>query len=399
MMFRMLRPQLRALFAALAMLVAWSASARAQTAPTPGGQDFITKARQAVLMDFATGAILYQHKADMPAPPASMSKLMTVAVLYKVLKEGKLKPDDEFLMSENAWRRGGAPSGTAAMMVPVNTKAKLSDLLQGIVVQSGNDAAIAIAEGLAGSEEQFSKLMEAEAKRIGLRHSTFRNATGLYHPEHLMSVRDLAVLARHIIQEYPDNYAMYAQREFLYRRHKFANRNPLLALTIGVDGLKTGFIKEAGYGIVASAKQNERRLIAVVNGCTTAEERKEEARKLLEWGFRAFSPFKIFNAGEIVGQARVWGGDRMYVPLAGIDDVTVLLPRFPANQRLKAEIVYQGPLKTPIRKGDPVARLRVIGSTNTQNDVQLYAAEDVAPGPMWRRGIDSLAHHATRWFP
>jgi D-alanyl-D-alanine carboxypeptidase (penicillin-binding protein 5/6) len=214
-----------------------------------------------------------------------------------------------------------------------------------------------------------------------------------------MSVRDLAVLSRHIIKSYPEYYATYGQREFAYRKHKFINRNPLLSLSIGVDGLKTGFIKEAGYGIAASAKQGDRRLIAVVNGCATAEERKEEARKLLEWGFRAFTEFKIFSAGEIIGQARVWGGDRMFVSLAGIEDVTVLLPRFPVNQRLKADIVYNGPLKTPIRKGDPIARLRVVSSTNTQNDVQLFAIEDVAAGPMWRRGLDSLTHLATRWIP
>ena len=361
--------------------------------------DFVPRARQAILMDQDTGAVLFQHNADEPVPPASMSKLMTLAVLFKTLKGGQLKLQDEFVMSEGAWRRGGAPSGTSAMMVPVNTKIRLDELLQGIIIQSGNDASIAVAEGLAGSEEAFAKVMAEEAKRIGLKHSTFRNSTGLYHPEHLMSVRDLAVLARFVIREYADYYHTFSQREFVYRRHKFINRNPLLFLNIGADGLKTGFIKESGYGIVASARQGERRLIAVLNGCATADERKEEARKLIEWGYRAFSEFKLFDAGEVVGQVRVWGGDRMFLPVAGQTDVSVILPRFPANQKLRAELVYSGPLKTPIKKGDPVARLRVTSTTKAQNEVQLYATEDVAPSGMWRRGLDSLAHYATRWIP
>lgn len=383
-------------FVTVAWLLVSASSAGAQQG---GANDFVPRARHAVLMDYDSGAVLFQHKADEPTPPASMSKLMTLAVLFKVLKAGQLKATDEFLMSEGAWRRGGAPSGTAAMMVPVNTKVRLDELLQGIIIQSGNDASIAVAEGLAGSEEQFSKVMAEEAKRIGLKHSTFRNSTGLYHPEHLMSVRDLAVLARFVIREYGSYYPAFSQREYVYRKHKFLNRNPLLALNMGVDGLKTGFIKEAGYGMVASAKQGERRLIAVVNGCATAEERKEEARKLLEWGFRAFGEFKLFDAGEIIGKARVWGGASMYVPVAGTSDVSVVLPKFPANQKLKAAIVYSGPLKAPIRKGDPVARLRVTSSSNATNEVQLYATEDIEPSGTWRRGFDTLAHYATRWLP
>lgn len=379
-----------------ASLALWSLHASA--APQGQQADFTVKARHAILMEAATGALLFQQNANEASPPASMSKLMTLSVLFKAMKEGKIKPDDEFVMSVRAWRTGGAPSGTSAMFVPVNTKARVSELIQGIIVQSGNDAAICVAEAMAGSEDKFAKLMQEEAGRLGLKHSSFMNASGLHHPGHLMSVRDLAVVARHLINEYPEHYPIFAQREFLYRKHKFYNRNPLLSLEIGVDGMKTGFIKESGHGIVASAKQGERRLIAVVNGAATADERRDEARKLLEWGFKNFTEFKLYDAGEIVGQARVWGGRQFYVPLTGNGDVTVILPRSPASHRLRGDIVYNSPLKPPIRRGDLVARLRVTSATNTVNEIPLHAAEDVDAGGVMRRGLDSLAHLAFGWI-
>ena len=213
-------------------------------------------------------------------------------------------------MSENAWRKGGAPSKSAAMMVPVNTKARVDELIQGIAVQSGNDAAMSVAEGMSGSEGAFAKVMTEEARRIGMSKSTFSNATGLSDPNHLMTARELAILARHIITEYPEQYPVFSQKEFLYRTHKFFNRNPLLSLGIGVDGMKTGHTKEAGYGLVASAVQEGKRLIVVVMGLENENQRRDEAVKLLEWGFKSFSTVKIFDDGEIIGHARVWGGQR-----------------------------------------------------------------------------------------
>ena len=248
---------------------------------------------------------------------------MTLAVLFRTLKGGKLSTTDEFVMSVNAWRKGGAPSKTSAMMVPVNTKVKLSELIQGIIVQSGNDACISVAEGIAGSEDNFAKLMTEEARRIGLKKSTFGNATGLPNPAQLMSARELGRLARFLIREYPEHYPVFGQKEFPYRHHKFINRNPLLFLGIGADGMKTGFIKEAGYGLVGSAVQDGRRLIVVIMGLNTAEERKAESLRILEWGFKSFTEFKLFDEGEVVGQARVWGGDRMYVPLTGKGELRV----------------------------------------------------------------------------
>lgn len=379
---------------ALALLGANVSQGHAQGAP----KDFTPKSKNAILMDGETGGILFRHNSDALVPPASMSKIMTAAMVFKLLKQGKLQMSDEFVMSVNAWRRGGAPSGTSAMMVPVNTKVRLDELLQGMIVQSGNDAAMAIAEGIAGTEDAFARLMEEEARRIGLQKSQFRNATGLYHPDHLMTVRELAVLARHIIREYPEYFPQFSQREFLYRRHKFLNRNPMLLADPNVDGMKTGYIKQSGYGIVVTSKVNGRRLIAVVAGAASEAERRDEVRRLLDWGSTNVGEFKLFDANEIVGRARVWGGSAFYVPLMGNGDVNVWLPRFPAAQRLRGEIVYEGPLKAPVSKGTEVARLRVTSTSNAMQEVPLYAAEDVTEGGLLRRGLDSLAHLAFRLF-
>jgi D-alanyl-D-alanine carboxypeptidase (penicillin-binding protein 5/6) len=380
--------------AVLGLLAGWARPLHAQATA-----DVVVKAPHAILMDADNGAIMFQRAADDLIYPASMSKLMLLAVLFKAVKAGEVKLSDEYFMSEYAWRKGGAPSGTSAMMVPVGKKARVDELIKGIVVQSGNDAAISVAENLGGNEPLFAKRMTDEARAIGLKKSVFRNATGLHDPGHQMTARELAVLARHIIQTYPEFYELFALKEFQYLKHRFINRNPLLTLVPGVDGLKTGFTKEAGYGIVASARQDNRRLIVVVSGLSTAEERRDDARRLLEWGFRAFASAKLFDAGEIVGHARVWGGGRMYVPLAGNGDINVWLPRNPAGQKLRAHIVYQWPLKPPVKKGDQVATLRVTTAAESVNEVPLYAAEDVEPAGAFRRGLDSLVCLATRWLP
>ena len=361
--------------------------------------DIVIKAPQAVLMDAESGAVMYQRNGDELMYPGSMSKLMLLEVVFKSLQAGEVKLEDEFFMSEFAWRKGGAPSGTSAMFVPVGTKATLDELLKGIIVQSGNDAAISIAENMGGNEGAFAQRMTEEARRLGLRKSTFRNATGLFHAEHQMTARELAMLARHIIKTYPEYYPMFSMKEFQYRKHKFFNRNPLLGVVDGVDGLKTGHIKEGGHGVVVSAKQDNRRLIVVVNGLATPEERKEDARKLLDWGFKNFAEARLYDAGEVVGHARVWGGSRMYVPLVGEGEVNIWLPRNPVGPKLRAQIVYQGPLKPPVKKGDQVAMLRVTTATDAMSEVPLYAAEDIEPAGSVRRGLDSILCLATRWLP
>ena len=395
-----MRRMLTAAALVLALVPAWLGLAHAQQS---GG--FSTTARNAILMDYDSGSIIYQKAADELVAPASMSKLMTLAVLFKALKDGKLTPETEFQTSENAWRTGGAPSGTAAMFIPIHNKTPISELIQGIAVQSGNDAAITVAEGIAGSVEAFTKLMEAEARRIGLEKSTFRNSTGLPHPEHLMTARELAELARYIIKTYPDQYKVFSQREFQYRRHKFYNRNPLLSADIGVDGMKTGHTREAGYGMVVSAVRDGRRLIGVVMGFENEKERQSETRRMLEWGIKSVSSAKLFDAGEAVGYARVWGGTDFYVPLAGDGDLEVILPKFPLNQKIRGEIVYEGPLKPPVKKGDHVAMFRVTSTVPGSNEpiavseTPLYAENDVEAASFYWQGVDSLLHLGLAFMP
>jgi D-alanyl-D-alanine carboxypeptidase (penicillin-binding protein 5/6) len=382
------------------MLFLAAASLAPAFAQPQAAAGFGTRAKAAVLLDGDTGAIFYQSNADQLLPPASVSKLMTAAVVFRAIKDNRIKLTDEMTMSEHAWRTGGAPSRTSSMFVPINTPATVDDLVKGMLIQSANDAAICLAEGLGGTEDQFAKRMAVEAKRIGLTKSTFANPTGLYDPGQLMTARDIALLARFIIKEYPEFYPIFSQKDFNYRKFKFRNRNPLLFVEgLGADGLKTGQVKESGYNLAGSAVQGGKRLIVVVMGLATENERTAEAKKLLDWGFHSFAPFKLFNAGETVGSARVWGGETFYVPLTGDGPVMVMLPRVPENPRLKAEIVYNGPLKPPIKKGAQVAMLRVTSQANAVSEVPLYAAEDVASGGLVRRGLDSLAHLAISWVP
>ena len=378
------------------LLAAPAALARTAAQIAKQGGVPTTKAERAVIMDAESGAILFQHNADELAPPASMSKLMTLAVVFRAIKNGEIKLDDEIRISVNAWRRGGAPSGTSAMLIPVNTKEKLDLLLQGIVVQSGNDAAIAVAEAIAGNEDNFARLMVDEARRIGLTQSTFGNATGLPHPQQMMNVRELGQLARYLMKEYPEHYPRFGQKELAYRKHKFLNRNPLLGIA-GVDGMKTGSIKEAGFGVVASANQDGRRLILVISGLDKKESVKIEGQKLLEWGFASITDVKLFEKDEVVAQARVWGGDRMWVPLVGAGPISIVVPKFPASPKITAEVIYKRPLKTPIRKGDPVALLRVTTSSKSVSEVPLLAAEEVKPGGIVRRGLDTIVHMTLGW--
>jgi D-alanyl-D-alanine carboxypeptidase (penicillin-binding protein 5/6) len=385
---------IRSLFLVWALIAAYFIAVAGSAAAAEEG--FATKAPRAILIDAATGATLFQQRADEPAPPASMSKLMTLAVLFRAMKEGHIHKTDEFTMSVNAWRNGGAPSGTSAMMVPVNTKVTVDELIQGIAVQSGNDAAMCVAEGMAGSISAFARMMNDEARRIGLTKSTFANPSGLPDPHQLMSAHDLATLARYIINEYPDYYPVFAQKEFRYRNHRFVNRNPLLFLNIGVDGLKTGHTDASGYGLVASAVQNGKRLIVVVSGLEKADQRKEEAAKLLDLGFKSYSSVRLFDANEVIGYARVWGGTSWYVPLASKSDVMFTVQKYPANQKISAEIEYKAPLKPPVRKGDQVATLKLSSSTSAATKLPLYATKDVEKGGIFREGIDSLVLMALR---
>ena len=373
----------------LAAMASWQSPAEARIS---------TKAKQALLLDADTGSVLFEKNADKLLPPASMSKLVTLAVVFEALKQGELSLDDQINFSVHAWRTGGAPSGTSAMMVPLNTSVSVHEIIQGIAVQSGNDACIAIAEALSGTEEAFAQRMTAYMRKIGLRKSTFGNSTGLPHPDQLMTARELALLAAHIIKTYPEYYHYFGQKEFKYRRHRFHNRNPLV-VGYGADGLKTGYIKASGYGVVASVKKNDRRLIVVVGGTRSKRARKSEAIKLLSWGFRSFKQFELFDAGEEVARARVWGGEKMTVPLVGKGPVSIMMPRRLSSKRVPAKIVYKGPLKAPVNQGDKVAMLMLKNKSGSWNQVPLYAGADVKETTPFWRGIDSVLFMAFGWIP
>ncbi|MEE1656545.1 D-alanyl-D-alanine carboxypeptidase family protein [Microvirga sp. CF3062] len=359
-------------------------------------QEFQTAAPTAILMDAGSHAVLFEKNADEPTAPASMAKVMTAEVVFNEIKNGRLNFDSEFVVSENAWRKGGSGSGGSSMFAKVNTPVRLEDLLRGLIVQSGNDAAIALAEGIAGTEENFARMMNERAKQIGLSKSTFRNSTGYGHPEQKVTVRDLAKLALYVIETYPDLYKMFGEREFTWNKIRQQNRNPLLFADIGADGLKTGNIDEAGYGLIGSAVQNDQRLIVVVNGLKTAKDRATESRKLLDWGFRAFEAQQLFAEGQVVGEAQVFGGNMRSLPLVAKKPVRVLVPRGD-GERVTARIVYTGPLKAPIQKGAEVARLQVSRGDMQALDMPLYANEDVQQGTLSQRALDGLLEFSTGW--
>jgi len=387
---------------AMAGAIIASAGCLAQSAGSaPAAQSvFETKAKHAILMNADANLVLYEKEADELVPPASMSSLMTLAIVFRELKAGHIKLEDQFKVSEHAWRTGGAPAGSSAMFAPLNSMVSVSDLIQGVTVQSGNDAAIILAEGIGGTEEAFAQQMNDYAKEIGLTKSHFVNSTGLPAEGHVMTARELAMLARFLIYTYPEYYHFFGQRDFTFNnKHTFNNRNPLIfAPDLGVDGLKTGYIEEAGYGLVASAKRGEQRLILVVNGLNTKQEREGEPRRLIEWGFKSFRPFRLFDEGQKVSDALVWGGTQHYVPLVGDGNINIILPAT-ASGKVSASIVYQGPIKAPIRKGDRVAMLRITSSeSSATNEIPLYAADDVAASNFLMRGLDSLGCLAFCWL-
>ena len=349
-----------------------------------------TEAPYAILLDVSTGTVLFEKSADELMFPASMSKLMTLALVFQALDDGKITLDTEFTVSEFAWRTGGAPSGSSAMFAPLNSKVKVSDLLQGVVVQSGNDACIILAEGLAGSEDAFAEQMNDFARRIGMTKSNFANSTGLPNPKHLMTARELGIIGQYIIEHFQKYYTYFQQKEFRYRTHVFYNRNPLIYANIGADGLKTGFTNESGYGIVGSAVADGRRLIVVQNGIKSQAGRKDDATRMLNWGFRNFERFVLFKADEVVGEASVWGGSQGYVKLRGNGDISLLLPKNAKQKKLHGEIVYMGPVKPPIKVGDRIGELRVTAEGGVTTSAPLFAAEAVEKGGLIREGVDSL---------
>jgi D-alanyl-D-alanine carboxypeptidase (penicillin-binding protein 5/6) len=364
-------------------------AASAAAAPNPKRDDrFNTSAPTAILVDAESGTVLFEKDADTLLAPASLSKLMTAEVVLDLIKNNRLKLTDEFRVSTHAWRTGGAPSRTTSMFAPIKSLVTVADLLRGVIVQSGNDACITLAEGIARTEDKFVELMTQRARALGLARSTFGNSSGLPDPRQRMTARELAKLAQHIIQTYPDYYRIYGEREFTYNKIRQFNRNPLLAMNIGADGLKTGYTEEAGFGLVGSAVQNGLRLIVVVNGVKTAKERGEEAKKLLEWGFKNFQSGTLFAEGQTIAHAKVYGGDSGYVPLVAGREVRLMVPRG-VRERILARVVYSGPVRPPVQKGQKIGTLKVWRGDFMVLEVPLQAAEPVAQGSIPRRAFDA----------
>ena len=375
------------------MAVLACAAAAAVAAPNPVSgpksmEGFQTAAPHAILIDADGGSVLFEKGADDLIPPASLSKLMTAEVVFNLIKQGKIKPTDEFIVSTTAWRRGGAPSHTSSMFIPIHSKVAVDDLLHGVIIQSANDACIALAEGISGTESEFAELMTKRARELGLMKSTFGNSNGLPDPRQLMTARELAKLARYIIETHPQYYKYYNEREFTWNKIRQQNRNPLLAMNIGADGLKTGFTKEAGYGLVGSAVQNGLRLIVVVNGLRSEKERADEGKKLLEWGFHNFQSGLLFADGQEIAQAKVYGGAKGHVPLVAPKEVRLMVPRG-SREKILARVVYTGPVRAPVRQGQTVGALKVWRGEFLVLEVPLQAAESVGTGSMPQRAFDA----------
>ncbi len=357
----------KALFAA--SLILWSGVAQA----------FDTSAKAAFVMDFDTGTVLLSKRPDEPLPPASMSKLMTLNMVFEALDEGRLSLDDEFRVSEKAAKMGGSK-----MFVREGASVSIDDLIRGVIVQSGNDACVVLAEGLAGSEAAFAERMTKRARSIGLENSTFANSTGWPHPAQRMSARDLVHLAGRLIREFPQYYGYFKEESFVWEGIKQGNRNPLLKLGIGADGLKTGHTEEAGYGLVGSARQDGRRIIFMITGLNSVKERSVESERMASWAFREFSRKVLFEKGEAVSVADIWLGEKVTVDLVAGDNLAILVP-FGVKDEITATVAYRGPIEAPIEVGQKLAELIVEIPGLDPVRHPLVAAEAINRGGFLRR--------------
>jgi D-alanyl-D-alanine carboxypeptidase (penicillin-binding protein 5/6) len=361
----------RFLLPLLLLFVVAAAPARAQTIET--------SAQEAILIDASTGTVLLEKNADEAMYPSSMTKMMTMYLVFEALAEGNLALDDTLPVSEKAWRMGGSK-----MFVEVDTRVRVEDLIRGVVIQSGNDATIVLAEGLAGSEEAFAEKMTQKAHDLGMTSSNFRNASGWPDPDHYTTARDLAMLAMHTIEDFPQYYPYYAETSFTFSDIEQSNRNPLLYANMGADGLKTGHTEAAGYGLTASAIRDDRRLVLVINGVESSEGRAREGERLLEWGFREFDAYALLDAGETVTEAEVWLGDSSRVPLVLEDDLKITMSR-DARREMVVKAVYQGPIPAPIAAGTPVATLVIEAPGLPTVERPLLAGQDVGELSMFSR--------------
>lgn len=351
-------------FAAISLIIGGIAPAAPQNTP----------ARAAIMIDLTSGTILLEKNADEPLPPASMSKLMTLNMVFEALETGRLALGDQFRTSTRASKMGGSK-----MFLRDGELVSVEDMLRGVVIQSGNDAAVALGEALMGTEEAFASQMNKRAEAIGLTNSTFANSTGWPDPKQRMSTRDIATLSIRLIEEFPDHYPLFAETDFTWDGIAQRNRNPLLELGIGADGLKTGHTQEAGYGLAASAKRGDRRVVLVVAGLESTAQRRQEAERLINWAFRAFEAKTIYKAGDPLATARVWIGSSSTVPLVTERDVTVLYPAGTFDQT-ELSVRYDAPITAPIEAGARLGSIEVIASGMTPVSIPLVASHAVAEG-------------------
>ncbi len=338
---------------------------------TPSTIGIDTQAKHAIIIDVPTGVVLLDKAADERMPPASMSKVMTAYIVFGMLKEGRIKLTDELPVSEQAWRTGGSK-----MFVPLGGRISIDDLLKGMIIQSGNDACVVLAEGLAGSVEAFVDLMNQKAKALGLKDSHFADVDGMPDPNHWMTARDLATLAVRTIKDFPEYYHYYSQIDYEFDNIKQGNRNPLLYKNIGADGLKTGHTEEAGFSLTASVVRGDRRIVMVLGGLPTMRARAQESDRLIEWAFREYGDYRLFAAGDKVDDAEVWLGADARVPLAAARNVVVTLPR-KSRSNMKVTVEYNSPIPAPVKKGDEIGKLVVTAPDMAEAEIPLVAASDV----------------------
>jgi D-alanyl-D-alanine carboxypeptidase (penicillin-binding protein 5/6) len=354
-------------------------------------------APHALLVEAETGSILFEKAADDLVAPASLAKLMTINVVFDQLQLGNFSLDDEFVISVNAWRKGGAPSHGSTMYAALNSKVKVEDLLKGVMIQSANDGCIALAEGIAGNEDEFVRMMNDRAREIGLTKSFFTNVDGLPDPKMRVTPRELAVMARYIVLNYPDYYKWFGEREFTWNKIRQQNRNPLLGAMEGADGMKTGFTNEAGYNLVGSAVQNGVRLIVVVTGLKNAKDRSDDAKKLLDYGFKNFDARVLFAEGQTVAAAKVYGGAQGSVPVAANGMVKLMVPRG-VSDKIVAKMVYTGPVRAPVQEGQAIGNLQVWRGDAKVLEVPVQASESVAAGSLSRRALDAASELVINLF-
>ena len=366
-----------------------TAAATMASTSAAGAQEFTTKAPHAVIMDAGSGIILFEKDAKLPMAPASMTKIMTASLVFDQIRDGSITPDTMFTVSEEAWRRGGVKSGSSTMFLKVGSQASVRDLLKGVIIQSGNDACIVLAEGIAGSETAFADMMTARARELGLESATFLNSTGWPADGHEISARDLAVLGRYVTQNYPEFYSLYGERSFTWNGIKQSNRNPLLGRFTGADGMKTGHTEASKYGLVGSAKRGDDRRIIVVNGLETNGDRTSESVRMMTAAFDSFKIYDLYAAGAELGSADVFMGKADTVSLIAGENVKSGLYR-PLRRKMKARIEYNGPIAAPIAKGDKIAELVVSVPGRKDERFALVAGQDVARKGAFGRAMASL---------